>query len=189
MTSFNRITLIGPLHGSPDRRVTDMGEPMLRLSVITDRPASGDQTPQKDTIPVVGWGNVAALGDDWVAGQVVLIEGRIQVKAIDDAAGQRRWITEVVASDIKALPSTSMPTIGMSPSGFGNHLVSDSGIQSAHTVEHVALDSVDIPFEFKSGAPKSASSVSKSVPVSSKSPVVSYEAGPNLEPDLDEIPF
>lgn len=193
MTSFNRITLIGLLEGSPDIRLTESGESVLRFSVSADRPSSGDAIPQRDVIPVVGFGQLAEAGERLSDQSCVLVEGRIHVRTVDNPDGSRKWVTEVIASEIRPL---ALPASGASPSaalGGGASMVKGSPTTphvpvASPTLEHVpSQGGGGFAFDVSPPAPVAKSVAKSSSPQAA--PAASYQAGPDLEADLDEIPF
>ena len=55
-----------------------------------------------DFIPVVAWGKTAELiGNSCKKGHRLLVEGRIQVRSYEDKNGQKRFVTEVIASNVE----------------------------------------------------------------------------------------
>ena len=186
MTSFNRITLIGLIEGAPEVRLTESGESVLRFSVVADRPSSGDGVPQRDVVPVVGFGQLAESGSRLSDQACVLVEGRIHVRTSDNPDGSRKWITEVVASEIRPL---AIPASNPYPSA-----VLGGGIKIGATAPtpSVATPSLEqVPSQGGSGFDFDVPVAKVGVKTSSSpvAPSVSYQAGPDLEADLDEIPF
>jgi len=191
LTAFNRITVMGLIEGSPEIRLTEAGESVLRFSVGADRPSSGDAIPQRDLIPVVGFGQLAESGHRLSDQSCVLVEGRIHVRTVDSPDGSRKWVTEVIASEIRPL---TLPAAGSYPSGaLGGGAKDTPAIPvSAAPVSHPALEQVanqgGAGFEFDVPPPPVGKAPAKSSSPQA-APAVSYQAGPDLEADLDEIPF
>lgn len=104
MANFNRITLVGRLTGDPDTRTTLDSTPLTRFTLAVDRPPRGDGTREADFIPVVTWRNLAEISGKFLKkGGLVLIDGRIQIRTYNDQLGQKHWVTEVVARNMKML--------------------------------------------------------------------------------------
>jgi single-strand DNA-binding protein len=73
------------------------GIPMTKFKLAVARPFGGT-----DFIDVIAWRQVAeACSDHLKKGRLALVEGRIQIRAFEDQAGQRRWATEVVARNVQ----------------------------------------------------------------------------------------
>jgi single-strand DNA-binding protein len=68
-----------------------------------------DGTFETDLIPVVAWQRAAEyLLQNVKAGDVMLAEGRIQVRTEELTGGKRNWITEVVADQVTKLDASGM---------------------------------------------------------------------------------
>ena len=116
MSNLNRIVLVGSVSQKPETRFGMENSTSLSKFVLqVERPARQDGTVDYDHIPVVAFGKPA----DYVAEKVqantlVVVEGRIQVRSTE-TNGQRNWITEVMASSVKALGG-STPTVATATS-------------------------------------------------------------------------
>lgn len=107
MANLNRIILAGRLTADPEARTTLEGLPMTKFRLAVDRPQGG-----ADFIDIVTWRRLAEVSSDYLKkGQLVLVEGRIQIRSFEDQTGQRRWVTEVVAKDMKMLEKSKMGTV------------------------------------------------------------------------------
>lgn len=96
MANLNRIILVGQLTAEPETRSTVDGVPMAKFRLAVARPQNGS-----DLIDVIAWRKAAEdCGSKITKGKMVLVEGRIQNRSFDDQAGQRRWVTEVVAHTV-----------------------------------------------------------------------------------------
>lgn len=113
--SLNKVMLIGRLTRDPELRYTPSGTAVCQLAVATNRygqdPATGERREFTDYHDVVVWnqGNrkLAELCAQYLQkGRLVYIEGRLQTRSWEDqTSGQRRYRTEVNASDVQFLDS------------------------------------------------------------------------------------
>lgn len=104
MASLNRIILIGRLTADPENRSTVEGTAVSRFRLAVDRPPREGQSTGADFIDVVAWDKLAEVASKYLKkGQMVLVEGRIQVRSFLDDGGNRKWSTEVVARILKML--------------------------------------------------------------------------------------
>jgi len=107
LASLNRIILAGKLAADAEARSTMDGMAMTKLHLIVERrPGLGQPAfvqSGADAIDVIAWRNVAEACSGLKREQVVLVEGRIQVRTFENQSGQRQWVTEVVAKDIYSL--------------------------------------------------------------------------------------
>ena len=70
----------------------------FRLAVSRRQPGA------TDFMDVIAWRRLAEVCSDYLKkGQLVLVEGRIQIRSFEDQTGQRRWATEVVARNLQLL--------------------------------------------------------------------------------------
>jgi single-strand DNA-binding protein len=71
----------------------------FRLAVDRQQGVSG-----VDFMDIIAWRRLAEVCSDRLKkGQLVLVEGRIQIRSFEDQTGQRRWATEIVARDVQML--------------------------------------------------------------------------------------
>jgi single-strand DNA-binding protein len=113
--SLNRVMLIGRLTRDPELRYLPSGQGVCQLAMATNRygsdPQSGERREFTDYHDVVVWnqGNrkLAELCAQYLQkGRLVYVEGRLQTRSWDDqATGQKRYRTEVNASDVQFLDS------------------------------------------------------------------------------------
>lgn len=97
---LNKIVILGRLTKDPEIRYTTSQKVVASFTLAVDRPFLNEQGKREaDFIPVVVWGKGAELiGNSCEKGHRLLVEGRLQIRQYDDKSGQRRWITEVIAS-------------------------------------------------------------------------------------------
>ena len=100
---LNSVILIGRLTKDPDLRHTTNDKAVATFTLAVDRPFNKDET---DFIPCVVWQKQAENCANYLSkGSQVAVEGRIQVRTYDDKDGQKRWVTEVVANNVRFLDS------------------------------------------------------------------------------------
>ena len=110
--SLNRVMLIGRLTRDPELRYTPSGSPVCNMGIATNRygqDQNGERKEFTDFHDIVVWnmGNrkLAELCGQYLQkGRLVYVEGRLQTRSWDDAqTGQKRYKTEVNASDVQFL--------------------------------------------------------------------------------------
>ncbi|MFN2582097.1 MAG: single-stranded DNA-binding protein [Candidatus Dormibacteria bacterium] len=110
--SLNRVMLIGRLTRDPELRYTPSGTPVCNLAIATNRygqDQNGERREFTDYHDIVVWnqGNrkLADTCSQYLQkGRLVYVEGRLQTRSWDDAqSGQKRYKTEVNASDVQFL--------------------------------------------------------------------------------------
>jgi single-strand DNA-binding protein len=101
---LNKVMIIGRLGRDPEMRYTPSGRPVTNFSVATDRTwttSNGEQRTETEWFTIVAWSNLAEICKQYLhKGQQVYIEGRLQTRKWEDADGNRRSTTEVVANEM-----------------------------------------------------------------------------------------
>lgn len=101
---MNHVTLIGRLTKDPEVRYTQQGTPVGTFTLAVDRRVAKDKPKEADFIPCVVWGKTAEVVGNWCKkGKQVGVEGRIQVRSYDAKDGSKRYVTEVIVSELELL--------------------------------------------------------------------------------------
>lgn len=103
---MNKVILVGRLTKDPEVKYTPTGKMVASFTVAVNRgfTAKDAKQPEADFIPIVVWGAAAEFcGNYLTKGSKVLVDGRIQVRNYETKEGQRRYVTEVIASSIESL--------------------------------------------------------------------------------------
>lgn len=103
----NQVHIIGHLGKNPEIKTTTNGKKSARFNVAAREAfvnAEGKRVESTEWITVVAWEGLAEISEKYLhKGKQVAICGRIKTREYNDAQGQRKWITEVVATDILLL--------------------------------------------------------------------------------------
>lgn len=109
MKGLNKAMIIGRLGRDPELRYTPNGQGYAKFSVATDETwtdRSGEKQTRTEWHNIVVWGKLAEICNQFLAkGRLVYIEGRIQTRQWEDQSGNKRYSTEIVASDMSMLES------------------------------------------------------------------------------------
>lgn len=102
---LNRVVLIGRLTKDPELRYTPSGMAVASFTLAVDRGRKNAQGEKEtDFIPIVVWQKQAENCANYIGkGSLVAVDGRLQVRTYDAKDGQRRWVTEVVAENVRFL--------------------------------------------------------------------------------------
>jgi single-strand DNA-binding protein len=103
--SLNRVQLIGNLGKDPEVKYTPQGTPVAKITIATNerfKDKSGEWQDRTEWHNVVLWQRLAEIAGEYLKkGGKVYIEGRLQTRSWDDkTSGQKKYMTEVVASDL-----------------------------------------------------------------------------------------
>lgn len=102
---MNKVFLIGRLVRDPELRYTSSNIPVATFSLAVNRNFTGQNGEREtDFINIVVWRKQAENCKNYInQGSQVAIDGRIQTRSYDDADGNRRYVTEVVADNVEFL--------------------------------------------------------------------------------------
>ncbi len=109
MASVNKVILMGRLGQDPELRYTQSQIPIVTLNVATTEyrmGQDGQRQEQTEWHRVVVWRKQAENCAKYLSkGRAVFIEGRLQTRSWEDQNGQKRYTTEIVASNVQFLPA------------------------------------------------------------------------------------
>jgi single-strand DNA-binding protein len=101
---LNRVILIGNLGQDPELRYTQSGQAVMTMRMATTETFfNRDREKQERTEwhSVVLWGKRAEALSKFISkGQPLCAEGRLQTRQWEDKDGNRRYTTEVVATNV-----------------------------------------------------------------------------------------
>lgn len=102
---LNRVILIGRLTKDPELRYTPTGVAVASFTLAIDRNYKNSQGERDtDFINCVVYRQLAELCANYLAkGKLAAVDGRIQVRSYTGQDGQKRWVTEVIAEDVRFL--------------------------------------------------------------------------------------
>lgn len=106
---LNRIVLIGRLTKDPELRYTQSGKAVCAFTLAVDRPyLANNGNREADFINIVVWNKLGENCAQYLAkGKLAAVDGRLQIRSYDGQDGQRRYITEVIADNVRFLSPKS----------------------------------------------------------------------------------
>ncbi len=107
MGSVNKVILVGNLGKDPEVRHTQGGSAVATFSIATNESwnnREGQREERTEWHRVVVFGKLADICGQYLKkGKQVYIEGRLQTRSWDDRDGNKRYTTEIVASNMTML--------------------------------------------------------------------------------------
>ena len=107
MASVNKVILIGNLGKDPEIRTTPQGTTLARFSLATTtawKDASGAKQERTEWHDIVAWEKLAQICGEYLQkGKQVYVEGSLQTRSWEDQNGQKRYKTEIKASNVVML--------------------------------------------------------------------------------------
>ena len=103
----NKVQLIGNLGGKPDVKETESGKKLAQFNVATSesyRNAKGEKVTETQWHRVIAWGKVAEIAEKFLdKGKEVAIEGKLINRSYTGKDGNKKYITEVQATEMLLL--------------------------------------------------------------------------------------
>ncbi len=130
MAGINKAIIVGNLGKDPEVRYMPDGTAIANFSVATSESwkdkASGEKKERTEWHRIVVFGKLGEICGEYLSkGKQVYIEGRIQTREWEDKDGNKRYTTEIIASDMKMLGSRedgSRKTAPDNDSGFRGNM-------------------------------------------------------------------
>ena len=117
----NKAILIGRLGKDPEVRYTPDGLMITNFNMATDemrKDKSGERVQKTEWHRIVTFGKLAEISAKYLSkGKLVFIEGKIQTRSWDDKDGNKRYNTEIIASNMQML-DTKGAAKGEDQSGY-----------------------------------------------------------------------
>ncbi|HWR82594.1 MAG TPA: single-stranded DNA-binding protein [Candidatus Deferrimicrobium sp.] len=105
--TVNKAILIGNLGADPELRYTPSGKAVASFSLATTERFTGEDGQMKESTvwhKIVVWGKQAENVKEYLRkGRQVYVEGRIENRSYDDKEGNKRYVSEIVARNIRFL--------------------------------------------------------------------------------------
>ena len=108
MAGINKAILIGRLGADPEVRYTPSGVAVANFNIATSEEwkdkDTGEKKERTEWHRIVVWSKLGELCGEYLSkGRQVYVEGRIQTRSWDDRDGNKRYTTEIVATDVQFL--------------------------------------------------------------------------------------
>jgi single-strand DNA-binding protein len=108
MAGINKVILIGRLGSDPEVRYTPSGVAVANFSIATSEEwkdkDSGEKRERTEWHRIVAWRRLGEICGEYLSkGKQIYVEGRLQTRDWEDRDGNKRYTTEIVASDVQFL--------------------------------------------------------------------------------------
>jgi single-strand DNA-binding protein len=99
---MNSVQLLGNLARDPEVRYTQSGKAVATFTVAASNTyidsATNETKEQTAFVNCVAWGKLGEAVGNYRKGNRLFVEGRIQTRSYETQDGQKRYVTEVIAS-------------------------------------------------------------------------------------------
>ncbi|WP_396210799.1 single-stranded DNA-binding protein [Flavobacterium sp.] len=103
----NKVQLIGHVGQEPEIKTFEGGKKLANITLATNENYTnnkGEKVEQTEWHRITAWGKLADLIDKYVIkGKEIAIEGKLTHRSYDDKDGNKRYITEIVVTDLLLL--------------------------------------------------------------------------------------
>jgi single-strand DNA-binding protein len=103
----NRVQLIGRVGQDPEVKTLEGGKKLATVSIATNDvyyKENGDKVEQTEWHRVTAWGKTAEIIEKYVTkGREIGVEAKLSHRTYEDKNGEKRYITEIVASEVLLL--------------------------------------------------------------------------------------
>ncbi|MEW6377551.1 MAG: single-stranded DNA-binding protein [Thermodesulfobacteriota bacterium] len=113
MAGVNKVILIGNLGADPEVKYLSNGTTVANFRIATTENRvnrSGEKTTVTEWHRIVSFGRLAEICGEYLnKGKQVYIEGRLRTRSWEDKEGNRKWTTEIVATQMQMLGAPGPP--------------------------------------------------------------------------------
>ena len=107
--NLNKVFLVGRLTQDPQVRTIPSGQTVCNFGLATNRigkdPNTGEAKKSTEYHNIVLWRRLAEIASQYLTkGSLALIEGRLQTRKWQDASGNQRFRTEIIAERMQLGP-------------------------------------------------------------------------------------
>jgi len=104
---INKVILIGRLGADPEIRYTPSGAEVATFRIATSETRTnkeGEKEERTEWHRIVAWRGLAKICGEYLSkGRLVYIEGKLRTRSWEDRDGNKRFTTEIEATDMKML--------------------------------------------------------------------------------------
>jgi len=150
---MNKVILMGRLTKDPEVRYSQGAEPVAiaKYRLAVNRRYKREGEPDADFIDCVAFGKSGEFAEKYFKkGQMVAVQGRLQIRTYDDQNGVRHWVTEVMIEDQYFAESKASFE---SRSGSGNDAGFDYYMQQANAPAAQKSGGAQTPAQKDNAAP------------------------------------
>ncbi|CAM4329059.1 MULTISPECIES: single-stranded DNA-binding protein [Gillisia] len=108
-TLRNKVQLIGNVGNAPEIKNLESGKKVASFSIATNefyKDSKGEKVQDTQWHNIVAWGKIADIVESYVGkGKEIALEGKLSSRSYETSEGEKRYVTEVIASEILLLGS------------------------------------------------------------------------------------
>ena len=109
MANLNKVQIIGRLGQDPETKTLDSGATVCNFSVAVNetwKDKQGEKQERTEWCRVQTWNKLAELCAKYLSkGREAYVEGKLRTRSWETQSGEKRYATEIVASEVQFLGS------------------------------------------------------------------------------------
>ena len=106
-TLRNKVQLIGNLGNDPEITNFESGKTLAKFAIATNesyKNAQGEKVTDTQWHNIVAWGKTADIIEQYTSkGKEIAVEGKLTSRSYETKEGEKRYVTEIVVSDLVLL--------------------------------------------------------------------------------------
>lgn len=114
--SLNKVLVLGRLGQDPELKFTPSGAAVANFSLATSekwKDRDGNMQEKVEWHRVVVWGKLAENCQKYLAkGREALVEGRLQTRSWDAPNGEKKYVTEIIATSVQFIGGNQQAQTG-----------------------------------------------------------------------------
>lgn len=103
--SVNKVIIMGRLGADPELKTLSSGQAVANFTLATSEnwvDKEGQKQEKTEWHRIVVWGKLAEICRQYLSkGRQAFVEGKLQTRSWEDQQGQKRYTTEIVASNVQ----------------------------------------------------------------------------------------
>jgi single-strand DNA-binding protein len=131
MAGVNKVILIGRLGADPEVKYLTNGTTVANFRMATTENRlnkSGEKTTFTEWHRIVAFGRLAEICGEYLnKGKQVYVEGRLRTRSWEDKDGNKRWSTEIVATQMQMLGSPTDASASGKEADIGQEMIPEPG--------------------------------------------------------------
>ena len=131
MAGVNKVILVGRLGADPEVKYLTNGTTVANFRMATTENRvnkSGEKTTFTEWHRIVAFGRLAEICGEYLnKGKQVYIEGRLRTRSWEDKDGNKRWSTEIVATQMQMLGSPADASVSGKEQETDHEMIPESG--------------------------------------------------------------
>lgn len=142
--NLNKVILGGRLTAAPELKQTASGLSVTSFTIAVDRKYQKDAEKKTDFITVVAWRQTAEFICKYFSkGNPIIVCGELQSRSWTDGDGNKRYATEVVASEVSFVESKKNSEAKSLPASEG---FSEGNVEAYAQGDFMVVDDESLPF-------------------------------------------